>query len=306
MQRIQTTLIIIAFTAVLGTPVSAAEADFKAIETRLSRIEARLSSLEGLPAGGAGYTYEDATKDATNGSGLKSGEHTYKIKDGDTIGSIARDHSVERADLLAANRLSEGQPIYIGESILIPGRAGSSHTEISDTGIQTPKQPDKTSPPPAPANQGGRVHTVNKGDTLMALSRKYNTPVEAIKSANGLRGDTITAGQKLTIPALGALQANAPTAPAKTPASETTTVSNGGESYQYDNPLLRNDETYGYYSVTKGDNLFALGKDFFTSMAELQRLNGLGDSNVIHPGDELIVPTSKYNAYHSEGSMAHR
>lgn len=304
MQRIQTTLIITAAAAALWTPVSAADADLKAIETRLSRIEARLSSLEGQP-GGAGYTYEDATKDATNGSATKS-EHTYKIKDGDTIGSIARDHGVERADLLSANRLSEGQPIYIGESILIPGKPGSSHKEIADTGIQTPKQPEKPTPPPAPSNQGGRVHTVSKGDTLMALSRKYNTPVDAIKSANGLRGDTITAGQKLTIPASGALQANAPTAPGKTPGSSTTNVSNGGETYQYDNPLLRNDETYGYYTVTKGDNLFALGKDFFTSMAELQRLNRLGDSSVIHPGDELIVPTSKYNAYHSEGSMANR
>ena len=183
MQRIQTTLIITAAAAALWTPVSAAEADLKAIESRLSRIEARLSSLEGRP-GGAGYTYEDATRDATNGGGATSTEQTYKIKDGDTIGSIARDHGVERADLLSANRLSEGQPIYIGESILIPGKAGCNHKEIADTGIQPPKQPGKTSPPPAPSNQGGRVHTVNKGDTLMALSRKYNTPVEARKSAN--------------------------------------------------------------------------------------------------------------------------
>jgi LysM repeat protein len=305
MQRIQTTLIIIAAAAAFCTPVSAADADLKAIETRLSRIEARLSSLEGQP-GGASYTYDDATKDATNGSSGQSGERTYKIKDGDTIGSIAREHGVERADLLSANRLSEGQPIYIGESILIPGKDGGVRKETADTGNQIQKPSDKTSPPPPPSNQGGRVHTVNKGDTLMALSRKYSTPVEAIKSANGLRGDTITAGQKLVIPASGALQASEPSAPGKIPGSGATTVSNGGETYQYDNPLLRNDETYGYYTVTKGDNLFALGKDFFTSMAELQRLNRLGDSNVIHPGDELIVPTSKYNAYHSEGSMANR
>jgi len=302
MQRIQTTLIITAAAAALWTPVSAAEADLKSLETRLSRIESRLNGLEGQPSR-AGYTYEDATNDATNGGGGRIGEQTYKIKDGDTIGSIARDHSVERADLLAANRLSEGQPIYIGESILIPGKGSDSRQQSADTGTPGPKQQGKPTPPPAPSNQGGRVHAVNKGDTLMAISRQYNTPVDAIKSANGLRNDTITPGQKLSIPAAGALQAAAPKAPGKTPA---TPASNAGETYQYDNPLLRNDETYGFYTVMKGDNLFGLGKDFFSSMSELQRLNGLGGSSVIHPGDELIVPTSKYNAYHSEGSMANR
>ena len=63
-------------------------------------------------------------------------------------------------------------------------------------------------------------------------------------------------------------------------------------------------ETYGYYTVAKGDNLYALARDFFTNMPELQRLNRLGNSTVIHPGDELIVPTKKYNDYHN--NMAQR
>lgn len=49
--------------------------------------------------------------------------------------------------------------------------------------------------PPAP-----RTHTVRKGDTLYALSRKYGTSVSAIQKANRISGSNIRIGQKLTIP----------------------------------------------------------------------------------------------------------
>ena len=68
-----------------------------------------------------------------------------------------------------------------------------------------------TAPPPAPSysgggggggasSGGGSSHTVVKGDTLFSLARRYNTSVNAIKSANGLSSDTIRIGQTLTIP----------------------------------------------------------------------------------------------------------
>jgi LysM repeat protein len=41
-------------------------------------------------------------------------------------------------------------------------------------------------------------------------------------------------------------------------------------------------------------------------MSELQRINNLGSSTLIRPGDEIIVPTSKYNAYHKTGEVANR
>jgi LysM repeat protein len=53
--------------------------------------------------------------------------------------------------------------------------------------------------------------------------------------------------------------------------------------------------------VNKGDNLYALARDFFTTMSELQRINRLGASTTIFPGNEIIVPTAKYNAYHKVG-----
>jgi LysM repeat protein len=140
-----------------------------------------------------------------------------------------------------------------------------------------------------------KTHTVAKGDTLTSLAKRYGTTVESLKSANGLRNDTISLGQTLKLPSA---KAGSNQNTAKAPEQN-------GE-FQYDNPLLKGSETYGYYTVEKGDNLYALARDFFTTMSELQRINKLGSSTVIRPGDELIVPTAKYNAYHKSGEMANR
>jgi len=129
-----------------------------------------------------------------------------------------------------------------------------------------------------------------------------------VKAANGLRGDTISLGQTLKIPTTAtaaAPSATTPTTPiaAKQPDAGKPTQKS---AYEYENPLLSKSETYGYYTVLKGDNLYALARDFFTTMGELQRINNLGSSTVIHPGNEIIVPTSKYNSYHKTDQVANR
>lgn len=43
-------------------------------------------------------------------------------------------------------------------------------------------------------------HTVKKGDTLWALSRKYKTSVTNIQRANGLKGTNLKIGRRLLIP----------------------------------------------------------------------------------------------------------
>lgn len=46
-------------------------------------------------------------------------------------------------------------------------------------------------------------YTVQSGDTLYLLSKKYNTTVSEIKDVNGLQGDKLLVGQKLNIPTNG-------------------------------------------------------------------------------------------------------
>ncbi len=266
------------------------DARMQSLESRLASIEKRVSSIS------PGHGYSDtALKAATNGSKPKAPEVAYRaqqkylIKEGDTIGSIAKKFGVDRADLLKANRLSEGQPIYISEPLIIPA-------------VGTPPKGGASVAKKQAAPKGvGSTHTVAKGDTLSAIARRHGVTVAELKAANGLRNDFIQLGQKLIIPK----KAAAPQKTAsKTAKSAPDTAKNDSGKYRYDNPLLRSDETYGYYTVRNGDNLYALARDFFTNMAELQRLNKKSGSTVIHPGEDIIVPTSKYNAYHKKTSVA--
>ncbi len=310
MNRIATTLITLTASAFFCQSSEAADAGTDSLNSRMIAIEARLESLEKALLGQTGsYSYQDqATIDATNGKTADStpqttSSKTYVIQDGDTLGSIARKHGVERTELLSANRLSEGQPIYIGETLLIPGAAAPEGPPAPEKKQEVVKT---NTPPPAKeksvvvgeTKKSASSHTVVKGDTLTSIARKYSTQVPALKSANGLKNDVLILGQKLTIPAAGTKVAKNDSAPAPSNKQDA--------EYEYENPLLKNSETYGYYTVRKGDNLYALARDFFSNMSELQRLNRLGNSTLIYPGDELIVPTSKYNAYHGAGDVAQR
>ncbi|MDF1753130.1 MAG: LysM peptidoglycan-binding domain-containing protein [Verrucomicrobiales bacterium] len=248
----------------------------RTIESRIMSMEARLAELESKLAAAKGEkpAPTPALAPAVSAPAKKVANETYVIRDGDSLGGIARKFGIPRQALLDSNNMAEGQPIYIGESLIIPS------APVNETSVASATS--------------GEFHIVQAGDTLTGISRKYGTTVAAIKKQNGLNSDIIGAGQKLMLPVSG----EAPKQDIVQAAQNTTPSASGSGSYQYENPLLKSDETYGYYSVQKGDNLYALARDFFTTMKELQRLNNMGTSTVIHPGDEMVVPTSKYNDYH--------
>ncbi len=348
MNRIATTLTTLTASVLLGQTLGAAEPSLQSLDSRLGSLEARLISIEKAltedrGSSSSSYSYNNAaTLEATKGTmtsattppsattpatttpAAAAASQTYVIQDGDTLGKIATKFGVERKALLEANRLSEGQPIYIGETLMVPAGATAPApaptapaNDVAKTTPQIPAPPVPTgkaaeSNQPAPAKQESIVvgetkktapasttlHTVAKGDTLTSLSKKYGTSVESLKTANGLRSDAISLGQSLKIP----------TAKSTNTAdnSKTTPAPQQSSSFQYDNPLLKQDEAYGYYTVVKNDNLYAIARDFFTTMAELQRINNMGSSTVIKPGADIIVPTSKYNAYHQDGEVANR
>ena len=60
--------------------------------------------------------------------------------------------------------------------------------------------PPVVQPAPVPPANGSLVyHTVISGETLYAISRRYNTTVEKIKQLNGLTSDTISVGARLRV-----------------------------------------------------------------------------------------------------------
>lgn len=88
----------------------------------------------------------------------------------------------------------------------VPGPSGVPSVPSVPTYNQPTYSGPATSPAPsgpAPvsyAGSGSKAHTVTSGENLYRISLKHGTTVAAIKSANGLSGDTIKVGQKLVIP----------------------------------------------------------------------------------------------------------
>lgn len=85
---------------------------------------------------------------------------------------------------------------------------------VTTAPIVTPEQPIIVTPTPttSPISTPGtgsiqslplggeRTHTVQSGDTLYNISRRYGVTVDQLKQRNGLTGDMIRVGQQLIIP----------------------------------------------------------------------------------------------------------
>jgi LysM repeat protein len=72
----------------------------------------------------------------------------------------------------------------------------------TDTPSTTPQVPttDPTTQPTTPTTPAGAVyHTVEKGDTLYNISRRYGLSVDALKKLNNMAADNINIGQKLRV-----------------------------------------------------------------------------------------------------------
>jgi membrane-bound lytic murein transglycosylase D len=104
----------------------------------------------------------------------------YKVKSGDTIGSIASRHGVTVSSIKGANNI-RGSTILVGQTLTIPGGSGSNYSTSAES------SPVK--------------YRIKSGDTLGTIAARSGVSVASIKSANGLKDSTIMVGQTIEIPA---------------------------------------------------------------------------------------------------------
>jgi hypothetical protein len=89
------------------------------------------------------------------------------------------------------------------------GTGGGTRAQPTVYAPTAPAPPGATATPlpagdqtiPQGLRAGERVHTVQAGDTLYSIGRRYGVSSDAIKRRNNLSSDTIRIDQKLIIPA---------------------------------------------------------------------------------------------------------
>ena len=139
----------------------------------------------------------------------------HTVRKGETLLTISRKLKVSRADLADANYLSAKSRVTPGQQLVIP-RAPTlllaTRTEnpapLVETGkvdavvtasAAVPNAKATASAAGAVAAQSKVVYRVKRGDTLASIARVFQTSVASLKKWNSLRGNTIQAGQRLTI-----------------------------------------------------------------------------------------------------------
>lgn len=140
-------------------------------DQRISRLE---SNVAGLRAGGG--------SSGGGGSSSLRPSTTHIVKPGDSLWAIASQYKVSPGEIMALNRLKSDK-VTIGQSILIPGRAGSgsSTTKVSYKPYH---------------------HEVRSGDSASTIAKKYGISRQALMDANPRVdfGGGLIPGSRVVIP----------------------------------------------------------------------------------------------------------
>jgi membrane-bound lytic murein transglycosylase D len=143
----------------------------------------------------------------------------YRVKNGESIASIARKLSVSRTDLAEANSLTVKSHVRSGQELIVPRAPATllnarvdrpapqkAQTAVADATETTAddrlsvKRASTESDSADDATPGARVtYRVKRGDTLFSIARAFETTVDALRSLNRLRGDHISPGDRLTV-----------------------------------------------------------------------------------------------------------
>ncbi len=115
----------------------------------------------------------------------------HKVRSKETWNGIANKYGMAISDIMKANL--GVVDLKAGQILNIPAdRIDSRNKETGDI-------PETPTPPAGSGNGTAVFYTVHEGETLYAISRKFNVEVVEIKRWNGMNDDIVKTGQKLIV-----------------------------------------------------------------------------------------------------------
>ena len=157
---------------------------------------------------------------------------------------------------------------------------------------------DNNTTPPS-----NNIYVVKKGDSLSKIALKYDTTTEKLKKLNNLTSDLIFVDQELIIPNISTV--NYMVKPGDTLYSIAKEFNSSIDNIKKANNLtsdilsvnqnliIHSDDTEDseiLYIIKSGDTLYSIAKKFGTTVADIERINGL-TSNTLSIGSTLQIPS---------------
>lgn len=146
-------------------------------------------------------------------------------------------------------------------------------------------------------SQNVAMHTVNRGETLGYIARKYGTSVRALYETNESLSSTIYPGQKIVVPL-------APGSSEKIAVNRPTNQPRGKTSRSRPKPKAPSNTQKLYYKVKSGDTIGHIAEWYDVHASQIRAWNH--SSNTIRPGEKLVVyvPNSKVSYYRQINDMS--
>ncbi|TCB54024.1 LysM peptidoglycan-binding domain-containing protein [Acinetobacter terrestris] len=169
----------------------------------------------------------------------------YRVQRGDTLSSIAAQSKISLTELAQLNKLSNSSGLQVGQTLKIP--AGSTVPES---------------------------YTVQSGDSLSAISAKYNLGMDYIANINGISRNTgLRVGQRLKL--------SGDVEPAVQPVNETVVIDKTEKAVKGVKPSV--------HVVKSGETLSSIARQHYLQLQYLADLNQIRTNSTVRVGQQLKI-----------------
>lgn len=168
----------------------------------------------------------------------------HRIRPGESLSGIAGIYSTSVQQLMALNGLKNAHRIRAGQELILPGNAYAS----GDVADSTSKKPTAASSSPSVASGNDGEYTIQSGDSLWSISRRFNVSQRDLIAWNRIDDKhLIKPGQSIKV---------------------------YGDSVRE-------------YVIQPGDSLWAIARRFNISSKDILRWNNLASGSLIKPGQVI-------------------
>ncbi|HLY29157.1 MAG TPA: LysM peptidoglycan-binding domain-containing protein, partial [Aggregatilineales bacterium] len=217
---------------------------------------------------------------------------------GEDIFRIALQYGTTVEAIAAANGISDPSHIFVGQVLIIPTASNAPAGPATPTSQPPTPVQGATPVPPAPQPPAGNVYyTVQAGDTLSIIARKFGVSYADMLTANPLADPNhIEPGQQIVVPGTNSPVGNAtvPDSPSfpppglQSPTLQSPTIV--PPTIVPPAPQTQQSSSSQTYVVQPGEGLAAISRKFNVPWPTIAEANNITDPNTIYAGMTLTIP----------------